>query len=317
MPATIDIKQILIDAGTKYQKEIMTAPLVAFDELKPYFNIRNKVQGKVVGGILSVDANFRPYRTDKGASAGAKIEATEWEAFLGDLVKEFDPNEILGTLYTERTATKADQMKIARLIALQVAKKAGEGLYDELFTAVRNAAGNDTKDLFNGFSTIFANAVTGGDASAAKGNYLDTSATPIDDTNAGDILKQVWNSANRILKRTNAKLYVPPSVIDHYEVWYQHEFGSAPWNVNYTQRKLHSARGKCEFVELDNMEDQDYIYLTANKNMNIGLDAEGDLNEVEIRRVDNPKVVQLFMKTHFGTGFETIQKEFLLGVKFR
>jgi hypothetical protein len=307
----------LVQAGTKYKKEILTAPLVAFDELKPHFTIRTGVQGKVVGGILTANAEFRPYKTEKGASDVGAITPHEWEAFLGDLVREFDPNIVLGTLYTESTATKPDKMAIARKIALQVSLSAGEALYDNLFTAVRNPDGNTSADLFNGFSTVFDAAVTAGKASEAIGNYMDLSETPIGDHNAGDVLKIMFKNLHRVLTRgKKLSLYCPPSIVDYYETWFQQEFGSTPWNQGYQQKELHSSRGRLRFVELDNMEDQDFMFVSVKENMNIGFDRESDKEEVEIRRVDNPKVVQLFMKTHFGTGFETIMPEFLCGVKF-
>jgi hypothetical protein len=311
------ISEALIQAGTKYKKEILTAPVVAFDEVKPYFNIRSGIQGKIVGGILTVDAQFRPYRTEKGASDGTAITPYEWEVFLGDLVKEFDPNVVLGSLYTEPTATKPDQMAIARRVALEVALKAGEALYDSLFIAARNPTGNTTLELFNGFSTIFADAITAGKATETIGNYMDLTGTPIGVDNAGDVLKAMFQNLNRMLKRGHAlSLYCPPSIVDAYETWFQQEFGHTPWNTGYQRKELHSSRGRLHFVELDNMEAQDFMFVTLKENMNIGFDRESDKEQVEIRRPDNPKVVQLFMKTHFGTGFETIMPEYLCGVKF-
>jgi hypothetical protein len=311
------INEALIQAGTKYKKDILTAPAVAFDEVKPYFTIRNGIQGKIVGGILSVNAEFRPYRTEKGASDVGDITPHEWEVFLGDVVKEFDPNIVLGSLYTEPTATKPDQMAIARRIALEVALKAGEALYDNLFTATRNPAGNTSADLFNGFTTIFNAAITANKASETIGNFIDLSGTPIGAHNAGDVLKTTFQNLNRMLKRgKKLNLYCPPSIVDYYEEWYQQEFGHVAWNQGYQQKELHSSRGRLQFVELDNMETQDFMFVTVKENMNIGFDRESDKENVEIRRVDNPKVVQLFMKTHFGTGFETIMPEYLCGIKF-
>jgi hypothetical protein len=313
----LSIAQALIEAGTKYKKEILTAPVVAFDEIKPYFTIRNGIQGKIVGGILTVNGQFRPYRTEKGASGVGNIKPYEWEVYLGDLVKEFDPNVVLGSLYTEPTATKPDQMAIARRIALEVALKAGEALYDSLFTAVRNPDGDTTEDLFNGFNTIFAKAITAETASASIGNFMDLTGTPIGTHNAGDVLKDMFKDLHRVLTRGHKlSLYCPPSIVDYYEMWFQQEFGHAPWNLGYQQKELHSSRGRLHFVELDNMETDNMMYVTVKENMNIGFDRESDKEQVEIRRVDNPKVVQLFMKTHFGVGFETIMPEYLCGIKF-
>jgi hypothetical protein len=311
------ISEALILAGTKYKKELLAAPVIAFDELRPHFNIQTGLQGKIVGGILSAEAEFRPYRTEKGASDIGAITPHEWEVFLGDVVKEFDPHRIMGSLYTEPTNSKPDQMKIAARVAVEMSKKAGEKLYDNLFTAEHNSAGNTSADLFNGFSTIFAAAITADKASENIGNYMDFSGKPIGAHNAGDALKSMFKNLNRVLTRgKKLSLYCPPSIVDYYEEWYQQEFGHVPWNQSYQQKELHSSRGKLKFVELDNMEAQNFMFVSVRENMNIGFDNESDKEEVEIRRVDNPKVVQLFMKTHFGTGFETIMPEYLCGIKF-
>jgi hypothetical protein len=313
----LTINEALIEAGTKYKKDILAAPVVAFNEVIPYFTMRSGVQGKIVGGLLTVEAQLRPYRTAKDADGTFDITPYEWETYLGDLVKEFDPNVVLGSLYTEPTATKPDNMGIARRIALEVALKVGEALYDNLFTATRNPAGNDTSNLFNGFSTIFEKAITAGDASTAIGNYKDFTSTPITADNAGDVFDEMFKSINRVLRRGKKfSLYCPPSIIDAYEKWFQIQFGHVPWNSGYQQKELHSSRGKLQFVELDNMEGQDYMYITVKENMNIGFDNSSDYTTVEIRRPDNPKTVQLFMKSYFGVGFETIIPEYFCGFKF-
>jgi hypothetical protein len=313
----LTINEALIAAGTKYKKDILAAPVVAFDEVIPHFTMRSGIQGKVVGGLLTVEAQLRPYRTEKGADGTFDIKPYEWETYLGDLVKEFDPNVVLGSLYTEPTATKPDQMAIARRIALEVALKVGEALYDNLFTAERNPAGNDSASLFNGFSTIFASAVTASKASDAIGNYFDFSDKPVTEDTAGDVLDEMFHSVNRVLKRGKKfNLYCPPSVIDAYEKWFQINFGHVPWNAGYQKKELHSSRGKLQFVELDNMEGQDYMFISVKENMNIGFDNSSDYTTVEIRRPDNPKTVQLFMKSFFGVGFETLMPEYLCGLKF-
>ncbi|MDR1554216.1 MAG: hypothetical protein LBS69_12280 [Prevotellaceae bacterium] len=313
----LTINDALIAAGTKYKKDILSAPVVAFDEVIPYFTMRSGIQGKIIGGLLSVDAQLRPYRTAKDEDGSFTIVPYEWETYLGDLVKEFDPNVVLGSLYTEPTAVKPDQMAIARRIALEVALKVGEALYDNLFTAVRNPVGNNTSTLFNGFSTIFAKAITDGKASKVIGNYRDFTSTPITADTAGDVLDEMYHSVNRVLRRGKSfSLYCPPRVIDAYEKWYQINFGHVPWNTGYEQKVLHSSRGKLKFVELDNMENQNYMFISLKENMNIGFDVSSDRTTVEIRRPDNPKTVQLFMKSFFGTGFETIMPEYFCGFKF-
>lgn len=312
----ITIHQQLIDAGTKYKKELLTMPVAELAEVLVFMSIKTGMQGKMVGGSLTTDAELRPYRSEKGATDNTKIDPYEWEVFLGDVVKEFDPNKILGTLYTEATSKRPDQREIAKLVALEMAKKVGEALYNAMFIAVRKADGDTTLDLFNGFSTQIAAAVTANKLTPALGNYEDISATPITVANVGDILKARWRGLNKLLKKKKLFLYLPTSILEMYEDWYQVEYGHAPWNEGENIKTLFGSKGKCVFVPLDNMEDQDYMFFSVKENIWVGVDQESDKEEVEIRRPDNPKMVQFFMMAFFGVGFDTLDARFFKAIKF-
>jgi hypothetical protein len=314
---SLNINKLLIEAGTKYRRELLTMPVAQLAEVLQYMSIKTGIQGKEVGGTLTTDAQLRPYRTEKGASDNTAITPYEWETFLGDCVKEFDPNAILGTLYTEATNKKPTDREIARLVALEMAKKIGEALYDSLFTAKRNATGETTADLFNGFSTITAAAVTSGDLSATLGNYLDLTATPLSASNVGDVLKAQYRALNKLLKKKSVNLYLPTSMLELYEDWYQVEYGHVPWNDGFEQRILVGSKGRCTFVPLDNMESQDFIYFTVRENMKVGVDQESDKEDVRIRECDNPKMVQFFMMSYFGTGFDTLDARFMKAIKYK
>lgn len=313
---SLTIHEDLVKAGTKYRKELLVMPTLAFDDMLPHMILRTGIQGKEVGGSMDVDAELRPYRTAKGATGGPTITPFEWEVFLGDTVKEFDPHAILGTLYTERTAKRPDQMQIAYMVAKRMAEKVGEALRAAMFVAERDAEGETTKDLFNGFSTLTAAGVTAGTISAVKKNYTDLSATAITGANAGDLLLEKWRALPTILKSKKTKLYLPVSILEMYEDWYKIDNGNKPWNDDSKNLFLEGSHKLCEFVPLDNMEGQDYMFFSHRENFMIGVDQVSDKETVEIRRCDNPKLVQFFMKAHFGTGFDTIDHRFFHAVKF-
>lgn len=314
----IDINQALIDAGVKYKKDLLTMPVVELADILQYMSIETGLQGKRIGGTLETDAQLRPYRTAKDASDNTKIEPYEFDVFLGDVVKEFDPNAILGTLYTEATVKKTTDREISRLVALRMAKKVGEALYDAMFTAVRNANGNSTADLFNGFSTQATAAIVAGKLARDKKNYQDLTGEVMSTANCGDILKAAYRAIHPLLKKQKVFMYLPSSVLDMYEDWYQAEFGSAPWNEGFDQSKrtLVGSRGKCFFAPLDNMEGQDFIYISIKDNMKIGVDQESDKETVKIRECDNPKMVQFFMMAFFGVGFDTLDPRYMCVCKF-
>jgi len=313
----ISIHQSLIDAGTRYRKDLLTQPVAVLAEVLQYMSIKTGLQGKEIGGILNTNAELRPYKTAKDLAADATtIVPYEWETFLGDVVKEFDPNAILGTLYTERTAKKPTEREIARLVALEMAKKVGEALYNAMFPAVRNAAGQTTMDLFNGFSTQITAAIVANKLTLALKNFQDISAAPTTVLNVGDQLKAAWRALDPLLKKQKVNLYMPTSILELYEDWFQVEYGHAPWNTDFTQRKLVGSQGKCTFVPLDNMEGQDYMIFTVRENMKVGVDQESDKEDVRIRECDNPKAVQFFMMAYFGVGFDNLDKSFMNVIKF-
>ncbi len=312
----INITQSLIDAGTKYKKELLTMPVAVLSEMLQYMTLITGLQGKEVGGALTTDVELRPYRTAKDATDNTAITPYEWETFLGDVVKEFDPNALLGTLYTDRTNKKPTERDIAKMVALEMAKKVGEALYNSSFTAVRNPAGNSTADLFNGWATQMAAAVTAGTLATAKENYADLSATAITVANVGDVLKEAYRSCTTLLKGQRPNLYLPTSVLEMYEDWFQVEYGHAPWNTDFTQRTLIGSDKKCMFVPLDNMEGTDKLIFSVRSNMKVGVDQESDKENVRIRECDNPKMVQFFMLAYYGVGFDTLDKRFMKAVKY-
>lgn len=311
-----DIAEELKNAGTKYSKDLLTMPVAMLSELFPYFMLETSVQGKKVGGLLKSPAQLRPYKTEKGETNATQITPFERENFLGDVVEEFDPYAVLGSVYSEPTSTTAKDMDIVKRVALEVAKSVGEGLFDSIFTAVRDATGGGTADLFNGFGTINTNAITAGDMSEGKGNLMDLSATALTTDNVVDKLKGVWRDSNKHLKKQKTNMYLPQSVIEMYEDGYQIEYGQNPWNKGFEQRTLIGTGGKCNLVPLTNLEGVGQITIAPKKNMKLLVDQKSNTEVAKIRECDNPKLLQLFMIAWFGTGYETIQPEFLNVIKY-
>ncbi len=310
----INIAQELIAAGTRYKKELLAMPVAVLQELLPQVTLRSGIQGKIVGGLLTTSAELRPYRTAKDEDGEVTVTPYEWETYLGDLVKEFDPHAILGSLYTELTSKGVKEYEFVKRVALEMSRKVGEKLYDNIFTAIRNQAGNHTTDLFNGWETLIANGVNGGTLSEGNGNYMDLTATGLSEANVGDVLKAAWRNLDRLFKKERVKLFIPETILDIYEDWYQNEYSTQPWNSGIEQKYLVGSRGRCELVPMNPMSGN-YMIFTIKENMNIGVDQQSDHETVRIRECDNPKLVQFFMKAYFGVGFECIQKEYFTAAK--
>lgn len=313
----MDIAQKLIDLQAKIRQDLLTAPLIGLAKVLPHMNLILGVRGQYIGGLLDADGEFRPYKTEKGAvDGGVAITPLEQYNYLGDVIIEFDPNKILASIWGEAISKKMTDLQIVTKVALKIAEKAGNHLYKQLFTAVRDANGTDTASLFNGFSTLVLTLITATDISAGNGNYYDASGTQMTISNCGDLLKKFVREADENLTDQDLKFFVPKAVLQMYEDWYQIEYGVQAWNNQGVNQKTLVGWDNVEFVPLSNMKDQDFLFLTLQNNTNILVDTTSDTENALIRQADNPKVVQFFMMAWFGVGFETIQKEFFKVMKF-
>jgi hypothetical protein len=312
---TIDEK--LVAAGIKYRKDLLIAPMTAFSDITQHFNVVLGCQGKMISGTLNNGAQLRPYRLAKDSTDTTKITPREMENFKGDLVEEFDPSSVLATLYRENTSTKPDKYDIAGKVAMYIARQVGEKLVDCLFTAVRNAVGNTSAELFNGFDKLvdIALAEVTPALSVALGNYQDYSATTITRLNVGSELLKLYRATNKKLKK-GCKMYIPMTLLEWYQDWYKIENGNAPFGADVEQLYLDGTAKKCEIVAMSEMEDGKYIYFSKKDNMCLLFDQMSDTETVELRRPDNPKVVQLSMVAWFGVGMDTLDKEFFKAVKY-
>lgn len=287
---------------------------MAFVELQPLFAHLTPVygiQGKATVGTSKSKAQLRPYRTAKDASFTGDILLREIETFLGDVVEEFDPQELWSTAYGAVVSKKPTEADITKHMAMLMPMSVGEELAASIFTAKRKADGNTTMDLFDGFETIIDNDKVAGKISLANKNLV--SLGQINSANAVDMVKQFYRSCHRLLRRQKTKLYLPIEVYDMYNDCYQTDHGALPYNKEFKKTFVEGSDNKCELVPMEDMSGTRMI-LTTKRNMLVGMDRSSTHERVEVRRVDNPKVVQFFMMTYFGTQFRSVdEREMLVG----
>lgn len=303
----------LYATGTKYRRELLAMPVAQLAPLLEHMTLRPGIRGKEVIGELDTDAELRPYRTAKDAADKTTIALRELETFHGDVVKEFDPHLLAATIYGDQVATRATETSIVKSIAMLMAKKASGNLGKHLFTAVRNASGDKTSDLFNGFCTIAARDKTAGKIASEKKNYADLGF--INKANVCDRLQELYqDAACEELQSDTVKMFLPRSIYNLYNRAYQEYHGYVPYNREYSKTFLEGSDDKCELVPMFGMAGAGQIFLTDRANMLVGVDQMSDTESVRIRECDNPKVAQFFMHLYFGVEFETISPQrFLLG----
>lgn len=311
---SLDIKGALVGSGHKFRKEILLMPVVAISDTTNHMTMRYGIRGKETVGEARSGAKLRPYRTAKDATNTASIAPRTLETFLGDVVEEFDPYTLYNTIYSEPVSKQRVDLEVVKTLAVEMAKQSTEDLPKAIFTGVRNAAGNATVDLFDGFDTICKAEKALGNISAEIGNFVDLGE--INTANVGDKLLLIYTSASSVLKKKPCKLFIPVYIKEMYDKWVLANFGPVQYNTQYEQSYLHGSNKKCELVDLDGMEDSTHIFLSTKNTMLVGCDQMSDTEKAEINKCDNPKVVQFFMTAFFGVQFESIHPKRLIAGAF-
>ena len=314
----MELSTLLVNSSAKFRREALAMPVAALlDKALKHMTLRQGVAGKETVGAIGSDAEYRPYKTEKGATDTSSIEARTLETFLGDVLEEFDPYKLYTTVYGEPYSDKTDRksLDIVRALVLQMAKSVSKKLGKALFSGKRNENGTKTVDVFDGFDTIAESEISAGNIAEAKGNYFEHDE--ITEANVGDILKSIYDAASEELQESdNLKMFIPKRVKSLYDAWCLAHFGAVVYNNTYNKTRLHGTEdAPCELVSLSGMKDSQFIYLTTKENMLVGCDQRSNEERVLVRVPDNPKVVQFFMCFFWGVQFQMVSREYLLVAK--
>lgn len=297
----------------EFRKMLLTLPAIALQSTLPYVTLRTGVQYKSTVGQINDGSQFGPYDPSR-KSGDVTIKGRTLETYLGSVIKEFDPNTVLQSVYGSLVihGQGLTRTEIVKAVLSAMMLSLSEGLNSSLFTAVRNDSGTLSKDLFNGFDTIAKNEITANNITTALGNLFEFSEE-IDSTNAVDALKTYYRAAKDELKGVPTQMLVPFAVKEAYEDDYQATVGATPYNTSFEKRYLEGSGGKCEIVALSNKADSDIIQLTQKTNMIVGTGNGNDLESVDIDKFA-PFMVTLSSAIIFGTQYESIHaKKLLIG----
>lgn len=302
----------LAKSAQKFRKELLMMPIIALERSVQHMTVRMGIQGKETVGEMSGSAEIGPYDADRIDNDEVKITPRELETFFGSVIKKFDPNKVLGSIYGTLT-NSGDALKnvpIEAHIVAFVMKQISKNLNKNLFTAKRDATGTKTKDLFNGFDTIAAEEITAGKITVANNNLFEFS-TPIDRTNAVDQLMAYYRASADELQDEKTKLFVPYSVYNAYNDSYLDTFGAVAYNKQFNKVFLEGTDNTCELVPLASKKGSDFIQLTTRSNMLVGVDQMGNKEKVNVNRFEAFRLT-LSAAMFFGTQYESISPERLL-----
>lgn len=294
-------------AAKKYREEFLAMMLIGLEEILPYVTVRAGIRYKEVVGQLNLNAQFAPYKVNMKTGKDVDLKFRELETFMGAIDYEFEPNSAATLVIGKNAATKGDGQKnadIVRKSLTEICKTLSENLNLVLWSAVRNADGTTSADLFNGWDTITDTEIAAGNISAAKGNYLKLTEA-ITSENAVDVLKNAFRKANVILKRHPSYMYMAPEIREAYEDAYATIHNATPWVQGFEQLILEGSNKKCKFVDLVSKDGSKYIHLSTKENMLIGVDQMGDIEDVAVERF-SAFTLEFIATMFFGVEFESI-----------
>ena len=301
----------LAKSAIQFRKELLMVITIALQNSLQHMTLRPGVQYKQAVGNMRGNAEFGPYDPERKNGA-PDIFGRELEVYLGSVITEFDPNDVLSSIYgsLQLSGEALKGVDFSKLVLTSELISLSTKLNMALFGAVRNPAGTKSIDLFNGFDTIAKNDITAGLIATGNGNLHNFTAA-IDNTNAVDFLKAFYRSATPELREKPVKLLMPYAHYDAYCDDYQQTVGAAAYNTAFGKTVLEGSNGLCELVPLASKKDATMLQLTSKTNMLVGTGSGNDLEKLSVDRFSAFKVT-LSSAILFGCQYDSIQPEDLL-----
>lgn len=287
-------------------------PVHALAKSLQHMTLRTGVRHSEKVGELTGDIEMGPYSETRVDDKAVSISTRELKTYLGSVVKKFSPNSVAQTVYGS-SITKGESLtnvEIVRLVLSYLSAKIGAGIDRHLFNAVRKADGNKTVDLFDGFDTITGQEITSGSISTDLGNLYEFSE-PITKLNAVDQVVTFCRSADDFLQETEgAKLLISRDIYNAYVDDYKATTGAIVYNDKFLKTSVEGF-DNVELVPMYQKKNAPYIQLTTKSNLLVGVDQEGDEEDIVIEK-HAPFVLDFVATMFFGTQFETLDKTRLL-----
>lgn len=302
-------------SAVTYRKELLMMPVIAAEATLQHMTPRPGVAGREVLGQLSGGIELGPYDPKRYDDNGLDIKPRTLETYLGSVIKRFDLNSVAKTVYGSLTTQgeALTSLDLARQVLNYLSMQLGRNLNLHIWSAKRNDTGTKTKDLFDGFDTITQKEIDAGTIGTTQGNFMQLPQA-IDESNATDILMNIYESADDILQGIPTKMFVPVSVYRAYNKDYLASFGNVVYNTQFKKTYLEGTDNLCELVPLVSKKGSPFIHLTTKSNMIYGYGDGLDSEKIAIEK--HHEFLLSFVATmFFGCQFEAINKERLMVAK--
>lgn len=259
----------------KYRKELIIMPMFAMAAALQHMGHRDGIRYKEHVHEMKGNFQFGNYDKYKKGDGAFGIAQRTLETFFGNCIEPIDPNSIVQTLWGS-DVTKGEALKNVdwvKRVCAYIMKKLGENMFMEMWTAKHDPTDTThTSKWFNGFKTLEDIEIASGAMSQEEGNLWwlpeDFSAS-----NAEDLLNDFvwgdvasgWAGVHTKLRGQKSKVFMSETVKHFYEVAYQTNHGSLPYNLQFTKAHL-EGKPNIEFVALPNVP-ENYLSLTPQGNI--------------------------------------------------
>ena len=303
-------------AAIKYRKELLMLPIIGIERTLKFMTGRPGIRYKEAVGTLLGDAQFAPYKPNRSHDFDLTLDHRVLETYFANVVEKFEPNSAVSTVLGAIGATKGEgqaQVPTAKHVLALIARRLSHHLNASIFKAKRNASGDTTMDLFDGFDTITEAEITAGKIAAALGNYMKLEEE-ITTANAVDTFKTIMWALDEILREQKLYIYCSQDILDKYNEDYKLVTGAIPYNREYGQTYVEGSGGNLIFCPLSNKRGSKFIHISDKANMLVGYDQMGDVESIEVERFE-PFVLSYIATMFFGVQFESIDKSRLMVVE--
>lgn len=302
-------------AAEKWRQQLLLLPMLSCKDSLRFMTGIPGIRNKEHVGTVKSNAQFGPYKADKNSSSTTEVKYRELETFFGNVCEDFEPNSVITMLLGQNASFLGEGQKTApsaKLVIASVLKSLGESLHNVLFTAKRNAEGDTSADLFNGFITIADAEVTAENISEAKGNLLKIT-TGFSEADALDVAKSIERKAHPVLRATEKFLYCSPEFADAYNDAYMLTHGGIVYNKKFEQAVVEGSNNKTTLAPLTCLAGSSKFFLAPKSNMLYGYDSLSDQERIQVDRF-KPFMLTLSAAMFFGVQFYSIDPRMLLMV---
>lgn len=304
------------EAARIYRQPLLLLPLFAAQESLKFMTGVPGIRYSAAVGTAESNAQFAPYKASRKSAGTTDVIYRDLKTYFGDVSEDFEPNSVIQLLLGKGAAFLGDGQKnapSAKLVLSTIMKSLGHNLEQVLFTAVRDATGDTTADLFDGWGTIADAEIEDENISVAKGNLMELDEE-ITDVNAVDIAKQIVYGLDPNLRKMDSFLYCSQDFADKYNESYLATHSGIIYNDKFEQVYVEGSNRKVTLAPLPCLDGTDKFFVAPKENMLYGYDNMSDIEKIQVDRF-KPWILTLSAAMFFGCQFYSIDKRLLKVIK--